>query len=134
MRITEHALRSDQPGKCAACKKDTNWYCEDCHRGFCPECFDRFHRPNLDPMPQWRREPRTLAQGEIRIQTADGTVLLGRLLDSSPHGFRIVLKAGGFTVGEEVRLRYRWDEVLVRVVWKKEIEGIIEAGLHISER
>ncbi len=105
MRITEHVLRPGEPANCAACKRETTYYCESCRRSFCPECFDKYHHPNLDPTPQWRREPRTLAQGEIRIETPDGIVLLGRLIDSSPHGFRIALKAGGIAPGDQVRLR-----------------------------
>jgi len=46
MRITEHILRPDQPGKCAACKKETRHYCENCQKNFCAECFDKYHHPN----------------------------------------------------------------------------------------
>ena len=49
MRITEHVLVSGQPGKCAACKKETDFCCQQCRRNFCQECFDKYHHPKLEP-------------------------------------------------------------------------------------
>ncbi len=128
-RITAHILRPEHSGKCAACKKETTHYCENCQRNFCPECFDKYHHPRLETIPAKRKDSRSLAQGEVRVQLADGTAFLGRLIDFSPHGFRIALKAGGLTTGEQVRLRYRWGETVARVVWTGEIGGVVQAGL-----
>ncbi len=48
MRIMEHVLVSGHPGKCAACKKETEFWCQQCGRNFCQQCFDRYHHPKLE--------------------------------------------------------------------------------------
>ncbi len=74
-----------------------------------------------------RREPRTQANGELRMEIGDRLVSCS-LVDATPHGFAIRHEYEGFVPGQEVRVVYEWGKVAARLVWTNTRQGVMTAG------
>jgi len=78
-----------------------------------------------------RAEERKPSNGTVQLfRQGSADPIPAKLVDSSGHGFRVRLDSGELKPGERVRLRYRWGEVIARVVWLRKAE-VTEAGLFV---
>jgi len=76
-----------------------------------------------------RPEPRTLAAGQIRIELShNGRVMIGHLLNVSPHGFAIHYYDDQLHPNQQVSVLYEWGNAPARVVWVERKSDHMVAG------
>lgn len=76
-----------------------------------------------------RAEPRTPASGQVHIEVAPGgELIVGYLLDVSPHGFAIRHAYHKFAPGQQVRVVYSWGTIPAWLVWVEQRDGGWAAG------
>lgn len=81
-------------------------------------------------MEERRREPRTEAQGTVRLwwSTPFPVEVEGQLKDMSASGFRAAHDAAGLQTGQEVHFEHQYAKGRARVVWTRVSAGTIESG------
>jgi len=77
-----------------------------------------------------RQEKRITARGEVSVWLDDPEepMVRGRLLDVSPHGFRLSHQSKRIIPGCQVRLTHLSGEVTARALWNRVIGDQIETG------
>jgi hypothetical protein len=59
--------------------------------------------------------------------------LLGKLIEMSRSGFRMVHQYRRFEIGQEVRVSFPWGKVRAIVVWNRATRKQVETGFSIPE-
>lgn len=83
-----------------------------------------------------RREPRTPSAGDVSfrlLEAPPGQPILGRLLDTSPHGFRASHPFPGLVTGQEVQFQHSSASGRARVAWNRIVAGDVQTGFFILE-
>lgn len=84
--------------------------------------------------PERRRELRTAASGPVRfelLESAPDRAFEGRLVDTSPSGFRAVHGHAGLTAGQVVRFEFPGRRGRARVAWTRVTATEVESGFFI---
>ncbi len=81
--------------------------------------------------PEKRREPRRPAGGAVSFRLADGSTVLGKLLDASAHGFRASHSVQSLASGQDVDFEHSSASGRARVVWNRIASGSVESGFFV---
>ena len=75
-----------------------------------------------------RKERRNAARGEVRLADPAGMEFAGRLLDTSPSGFRAAHANTTLSSGQRVRFSYPGRHGHAVVMWNRLLQDQMESG------
>ena len=88
----------------------------------------------LTPRAEKRREVRRPGKGSVRIQWTNPRAqeAVGKLLDVSASGFRMVHACSTLAAGQYVEFDHLEARGRARVVWTRIVSGVVESGFVVA--
>src|ERR1017187_4790322 len=97
-----------------------------------PQSKRRTSRMKKSPVDR-RSEVRQPFQGEVRLRQAGaaGGAFMGRMVDQSPHGFRMRHACPAVGSGDRVDFEFQGRSGAARAMWTRIVESEAETGFNI---